>query len=184
MVRFSLILFFVALILGLIVGPISCGGEAVPPSSSTTVAAETSDATAVAVIDEMADYGKALRAWFTDYVALAEIQGASALEFDDPFQPTEGEMARAREFIEMMRSSVAELKTIPVPAKVAQAHGQLRSALSGELGALERYVSALDWGSARDAEPAFRQAEESYVLFTQAVKGLDPYLDLSGIMEN
>ena len=183
MVRFSLILFFIALVLGSLLGLGGCGAEPAPPASSTTVTTTGAEAAAVSV-DEMAGYTKALRAWLTDYMALAERQGAAALEFEDALQPTDSEMARAREFIEMMRSSVAELKTIPAPEQVVQAHSRLYSALGGELTALERYINALDWGGERDAELAFRQAEESYDLFMQAVKGLDPYMDLSDIMEN
>jgi hypothetical protein len=184
MIRFSLIPFFLALVLGTFVGLTGCGGETSPPPSSTTASTASAEATAAAVIDEMAEYTSALKAWLNNYIALAQTQGGSALEFEDPLQPTDGEMTRAREFIEVMRSSVAELKSIPAPAKVAQAHAQLRSSLSGELTALERLISALDWGSERDVELAYRQAEESYALFKQAAESLEPYIDMSDIMEN
>jgi hypothetical protein len=45
-------------------------------------------------------------------------------------------------------------------------------------------ISALDWGSERDVELAYRQAEESYALFMRAAESLDPYIDMSDIMEN
>lgn len=173
-----------AAVCGAFTGLIGCGGNSTPAPIATTVTTLTEKVTAAAAISETAAYVTALEEWTARFAALAEGPGASILEFEDPLQPTDGEMARAREFIETMRSSVAELKTIEPPAEVARAHAQLRAALGGELTAFERLVSALDWGSERDAELAYRQHEESLALLMKAAKNLEPYVDLSDVTQN
>lgn len=172
------------LLCGLLAGIGGCGGGSEPPESSGTTTTLTQDAMAAQTVKEMSDYTEAVQAWFDDYLSLAESEGESALEFADPFAPTDNEVIRAKEFIEHMRTLVADLKEVSAPQEVAQAHSQLRAALSGELTALERYISALGWGSARDIELAYRQAQESYELMQRAVRGLSPYVDLEGVTQN
>ena len=175
---------FLALVCAVIAGAAGCGGEAAPLSSSTSTTAPSADAAAAEAIQVMADYTKALKAWFEDYTTAAEDGGEGLLDFRDPMSPTDAEIAKARQFTEYMRSSLKELKAIGAPAEVARAHSQLYSALSGELDALDRYISALDWQSGRDAELAYRDAEEAYTLFWQAIGALSPYVDLAEVIES
>jgi len=169
---------------GALAGLTGCGERTVPPPTSTTMATENADAVAAATISQMAGYTTALEGWSARFAELTTGWGRTALDFADPMRPTDDEMGRAQEFIEAMRSSVAELKTIEPPPEVAQAHAQLRAALGGQITALERLVSAFDWGSERDAQLAYRQHEESLALLMQAAKDLEPYVDLSEVTQN
>jgi hypothetical protein len=107
-----------------------------------------------------------------------------ALTFEDPRHPTASELLRARQLLDAIRSSVSELRKINPPEEVAQPHGQLYAALAGEVSALERYVNAVDWGSERDAELAWRATRQAYVLYVQAMNALRPYTELPGVKQN
>ena len=174
---------FFAMVCGLALGVAGCGGKAAPePASSTTTVAAA--AAAAEVVSEMSTYTTALTAWFEDFEKASEAESQSAFEFADPLRPTDSEVARAREFCDNVRASLAELEQITTPDDVARAHSQLCSALRGEMAAVDRYISALDWQSQRDMELAYRQAEEAYALYLRAVDGLSPYVDLSDVIQN
>jgi hypothetical protein len=175
---------FFALMCVMLVGATACGAETALPSSSTTTSVATADAAAAEAIQAMSDYADALKAWARSYELAFEKEAAEALEFVDPTRPTASEVERAREFASSVRASLADLKAIDPPNEIARAHSQLCSAMYTEMNALDRFISALDWGSERDAELAYREAEEAYALWLQAVKGLDPYVDLSDVNQN
>jgi len=171
--------------------PAGCGSATAAPSPSTATAStgttagtSAADADAAKAIQAMADYTTALKKWFHDFSADFADEADKALAFQDPYQPTKSELLRARQFTDEMRKSVSKLAAIGTPTKVAKAHAQLCAALLGDVDALERYVNAVDWGSERDIELAMRGAEQAHTLYDQAVQGLGPYVDLTGVMSN
>jgi hypothetical protein len=153
-------------------------------TESTNTAATDVDALAAADIQKMSDYTAQLETWFRDFTTDFQDELDEALQFKDPTAPTESELLRARQDTDLMRQSVAKLTEMSAPAKVAHAHTQLCSAMRAQLASLERYVNAVDWGSARDIELAVRDAQQSAQLFAQAVTGLQPYVDLSSVTQN
>jgi hypothetical protein len=181
------------LLAALLVATVGCGGQGVSLDSSasataTAVPGDTDttgiDAAAAADIKAVSDYASALTRWAHQFSADFDGEGDKALHFNDLNQPTDSELLRARQFIELVRKSVAQLKTINAPAQVAKAQAEFYSSLRDELDALERYVNAVDWGSARDAQLASREAEKANAQRAQAVKALAPYVDLSGVIQS
>jgi hypothetical protein len=168
----------------------ACGGQAVslPPSTPATTAANTgtagADAAAAGEIKAMSDYTTALKQWAENFAADFGDEGNKALTFKDPYHPTDSELLRARQFTESVRKSVAQLKTISPPPKVAEAHAEFYSSLRGELDAMDRFINALGWGSERDVELAFRDAEKANAQWAHAVKALAPYVDLTGVIRS
>lgn len=184
----------IALACGLLAGLAGCGGETVPDTATetsasaaapgTTPATSAADAAAAEELRVMSEYTGALRAWADDFTSTARMGAGAALEFVDPAQPTDDELAQAREFTEVLRSSVARLEKISAPAEVSRAHSQLCTALRKELNALDRFISAVGWKSERDAELAYREAEEAFQLFIQAAGDLNPFVDLSDVTQS
>lgn len=191
MPRVARTVILVAIAVAIVALPAGCGSSAIAPSPSTTTASvattegtSATDAAAAKAIQAMADYTSALKKWFHDFSTGLADEMTKAFDFRDPSKPTDSELLRAHQFTDLMRKSVTKLAEISAPPKVANAHAQLYSALRGEVDALERYVNAVDWGSARDAELAMRGAKEAYTLYAQAVQGLSPYVDLAGMTQD
>jgi hypothetical protein len=170
---------FIAIVCGVLVGVFGCGGAA-PVSPSTTSA----NAAGAEAVQALSDYKIAIQTWGETYAAAFGDEGEEALKFQDPTQPTDGEIRRARQFADAMRASVTDLEAISAPAEIAKAHSQLCSALCGELNALDRFINAVEWGSVRDAELAYRGAEEAYALWERAINGLSRYVELPAALLN
>jgi hypothetical protein len=165
-------------------GIAACGNEASLPPDSTTTALATLDKAGAEAVSASQDYKDAMSAWVKTYWYDADGQPVHAPGFKDVAEPTHAEIAAAREFAVEMRDALTAVKRISPPAEVAHAHAQYCSAFSGELSALDRMISAIEWGSARDAELAYREAEKARTLEIQALKVLGPYYNAPDLTQN
>lgn len=169
---------------GLAVTVAGCGAGPGSDVHSENTAATNAGAAAAANVQAMSDYTASLTRWGNDFSLILKQEGENALAFDDPLNPTESELLRARRLLDTIRASVSELRKISPPMELAEAHGRLYAALAGEVSALERYVNAVAWGSDRDAELAWRATQQAFPLYVQAVNALRPYLELPGVKQN
>ena len=152
------------------------------PQSTATVAGV--DATGTEALGAAQDYKDAMNSWVEAYWYDSDGEPVHAPEIADLADPTHVEIAAARQFASVMREALTAVKAISPPDDVAQAHAQYCTALSGEVSALDRMISAIEWGSERDAELAMRGAEEARALEWQALKVLGPYIDAPGLTRN
>jgi hypothetical protein len=163
---------------------VACAAGSGSDAGPTVTAATNAGAAAAADVQAMSDYSASLIRWGNDFEMIFGRETEEALTFGNPQHPTGSELLRARQLLDAMRGSVSELRKINPPEKVAQPHGELYAALAGEVSALERYVNAVDWGSERDAELAWRATQRAHILYVQAVNALRPYVGLPGVKQN
>jgi hypothetical protein len=149
-------------------------------STETTIAAGTGAAEA---LQTAADYKKAMTDWVDAYMVPAETR-SDQLVFADPLQPTAAEIEQARSFAASLRDALTALREISAPPEIAQAHSQFCTSFNGELTALDRMITGIEAKSQRDIELAIRMWEEALALEDQAMRALDPYVDLTSVIQN
>lgn len=161
----------------------SCGGAA-PPVQPATTASTSAGAAAGETLEAAQQYEDQMRDWMETHFFDERGAPVEAPDFRDILQPTDGEIRDARDFAASMRDALDALKAISAPAEIADAHGQLCSALGTELSALDRMIMGIEYGNQRDMELAFRDASKGHDLEIAALGALSKYVDLAGLVQN
>jgi hypothetical protein len=171
-------LVFSALLLGTIAWVSGCGGAARTVAPTPTVSATAATAPDSAAIQK---YREALQKWVETYWTSADY---GAFDIQDMLSPTDSERERMHAFADSMHASVSALKKITAPSPITQAQAQFYVAVASEVSSVDRLIMSIENQNRRDAELAFRRMSEARTVEIQAIKTLEPYLDLPAVIEN
>ena len=171
-------LLFAALLLGTLALISGCGGTAPAVAPASTVSATAATAPDTAAIQK---YREALQNWVETYWTSADY---GAFDMKDMLFPTDSERERMHAFADSMHASVSALKKITAPSPITQAQSQFYVAVASEVSAMDRLIMSIENQNRRDAELAFRRMSEARTVEIQAIKTLEPYLDLPTVIEN
>jgi hypothetical protein len=169
---------FAALLLGTIAWISGCGGATPAAAPAPTVSATSATAPDTAAIRR---YREALQTWVETYWISADY---GAFQMQDMLFPTDTERERMHTFADSMHASVSALKKITAPSPITQAQSQFYVAVASEVSAIDRLIMSIENQNRRDAELAFRRMSEARTVEIQAIKTLEPYLDLPTVIEN